>query len=299
MITNFSATLSIAIPTLANIAPLPIFPIASSLSTTDLILPADKPKLEYPPSDDDDWEVQSVDDTPAIPVPPPQHHIYPEVLAYLHTLHVMPAPLIDILRPNCKPTTPTDPVPFMPFSPPQFLQADPQDPAPPFKQIVNALVQCDVDMQVAWITREEEEEAWTPSPMGPQLNVHPGPRWHVNFEEATIHYVFQIPLDNGCYEIAPFIMIDWDTTSPELLGTCRQGCPIYAKHLHTYANEFPHPALNCRQEFFFADNQTHSEGVDWAMGQEGDDTICAEVICHCAACTKVIHCACQVTEMQE
>lgn len=123
------------------------------------------------------------------------------------------------LGPNHEPMTPTHPVPSMPLSPPPFLQVNPQDPAPPFEQIVNMLVQCDMDEQIKRVAREEEEEAWTPSPTGPQPNVHPGPGWQVNFEETTIHYVFQIPSDDGRHEIAPYVMINWNTTSPELLGT--------------------------------------------------------------------------------
>jgi len=74
---------------------------------------------------------------------------------------------------------------------------------------------------------------------------------------------------------------------------------VSAKHLHAQADEHPRPALDRRQEFFFTDNQTHSEGVDWAMQQEGDDTIRAEVIRHRAVRTKVIRRARQVAEMRE
>jgi len=118
-------------------------------------------------------------------------------------------------------------------------------------------------------------------------------------EDPGVRYAFQIPGADGRHEIAPFVMIDWSSTSPELLGTRGQGCPVHAKHLHTRADEHPHPALDRRQEFFFADNQTHSEGVDWAMQQEGDDTIRAEVIRHRAARMKVIRHARQVAEMRE
>jgi len=183
MITNFSATLSIAIPTLANIAPLPIFPIASGSST--------KPDLKYP-SSNNDWEVQSVNNTLALPIPPLQEQIHLEVLVHLHTLHVAtPAPPMYDLRLNRKPITPTDPVPSMPSLPPLFLQVDTQERAPSFEQIIDALVQQDVDAQIAHIAREEDEEARTPLLTGPQPGVHPGPGWHVNFEEAAIvatHY---------------------------------------------------------------------------------------------------------------
>jgi len=197
MIINFSATPSIAIPMLTNIPPPPIVPAATP---------------DFPHDDDNnDWEFQLVDTSTPIPVPPPQHHI--------HNEH-------DIIGPNHKPITPTDPIPSMPSSPPQFLQVNLQDPAPPFEQIVNTLIQHDVDAQVERATREEEEEGQTPSPTGPQPNVHLGPSWHVNFEEDAIHYVFQIPLDDGRYEIAHFIMINWNMMSPELLGMRGQCCKL-------------------------------------------------------------------------
>jgi len=301
MLDNFRNTPSIAIPAVRNLDPPPIFPTASGSGTT-----SEELELEYPP-DDDDWEVQSVESTPALPVPPPQHHIHPEVLAHLYTLHVdTPTPPVGTAPPtgdlgaNRKPITPTDPVPSMPLSPPQFLQLDPLDAAPPFAQVINVLVQHDVDAQVARITREEEEEGRTPTPNGPRPGVHPGPGWAKNCEDRGVNYIFLIPTDPPQqFKIAPFVSIDWSSTSPELLGTRGLGCPVHAKHLHARADEFPRPALDRRQEFFFADNQTHSDGVDWAMRQEGDDTLRAEVICHRAARTKVIRRARQVAELRE
>ena len=278
MLVNFSATPSIAIPTIRNLDPPPIFPTTSGSG-----LAAQEPELEYP-AEDDDWEVQSVESGPALPIPPPEH-IHPEVLAHLHTLHVdNPAPPLHDLGPNRKPITPTDPVPAMPSSPPQFLQVDPLDAAPSFTDVVDALVQCDVDAQVARIAREEEDKARTPSLTGPQPGVHPGPGWRVNFKDTGVHYMFYIPTDDAQRaEIAPFVMIDWNTTSPELLGMRGRGCPVHAKHLHACADEFPRPAFDRRQEFFFEERQTHSEGVDWAMQQEGDDTLRAEVVRNRAA----------------
>jgi len=171
---------------------------------------------------------------------------------------------------------------------------------PPFEQIVNVLVQRDVDAQVARITREEEEEGRTPTPNGPRPGVHPGPGWAKNCEDHGVNYIFLIPTDPPQrYEIAPFVSINWSLTSPELLGTCGLGCPVHAKHLHARADEFPCAALDRRQEFFFADNQTHLDGVDWAMQQEGDDTLHTEVIRHRAARTKVICRAHQVAELHE
>jgi len=123
-----------------------------------------------------------------------------------------------------------------------------------------------MDAQIARIAREDKEEGRTPTPNGAQPGIHPGPGWAKNCEDTGINYIFQIPTDPPQrYEIAPFISIDWNSTSPELLGTCRRGCPVFAKHLHAQADEFPQAALDRWQEFFFADNQTHSDSMDWAM----------------------------------
>jgi len=301
MLVNFRATPSIAIPAVRNLDPPPIFPTASGSGTT-----AEELELEYPP-DDDDWEVQSVESAPALPVLPPHHHIHATVLEHLHTLHVDTstppvgnAPPIGDLGANREPITPTDPVPSMPSSPPQFLQADPLDAAPPFEQIINALVQRDVDAQVERIAREEAEEGRTPTPTGPQTGTHPGPGWAKNCEDHGINYVFLIPTDppQRC-EIAPFVTIDWNTASPELLGTRGRGYPVHSKPLHARADEFPRAAFDRRQEFFFADHQTHSDGVDWAMRQEGDDTLRAEVIRHRAMRSGVIRRARQVADLRE
>ena len=241
MIINFRATPSIAIPAVRNLDPPPIFPTASGSGTI-----MDEPELEYP-ADDDDWEVQSVESTPALPVLPPHHHIHAAVLEHLHTLHVDTTtppvgntPPISDLGANREPITPTDPVPSMPSSPPQFLQADPLDAAPPFEQVVNALVQRDVDAQIARIAREEAEEGRTLTPNGPQPGTHPGPGWAKNCKDRGVNYIFLIPTDPPQqFEIAPFVSIDWSSTSPELLGTRGLGCPVHAKHLHARADEFP------------------------------------------------------------
>ena len=295
MLTNLSATLSIAIPAAHNLDPPPIFPTASGSGMV-----TEEPELEYP-AKDDDWKVQSVDDTPALPILPPHHEIYLEVLDHLHTLHIaVPTPPMHELGPNREPITPTNPVPSMPSSPPLFLQVDPLDAAPSFADVVNALVQHDVNAQITRIVQEEEEERRTPSPTSTQPGIHPGPGWHANFKEAAIHYMFRIPSDAPQrFKIAPFIMINWDTTSPKLLRTCSRGCPVHTKHLHACADEFPCPAFDHHQEFFFTEHQTHSDGVDWAMQQEGDDTLQAEVVRNCAAHARAVRVACRVADARE
>src|SRR5260221_14248479 len=91
-----------------------------------------------------------------------------------------------------------------------------------------------------------------------------------------IQHAFLIPTSDERCEVAPFVHIDWDTTSPELLGTLGRSCPVYSRCLHARADDVPRPSFNQQQEFFFTKGQVHSERVDWALEQENDDTLRAE-----------------------
>src|SRR5712691_10751073 len=259
VLSAFASTPSIAIPFLLNVPPPPIAVDEPIALTTEAL--------------DDDWEIESQTFTPPLPIPPP--------------LHQFP---IDVIGPNREPMTPTDPVPSFPSSPrPPSLTPLPATPPPLFDLVVNTLVQFDTEAAIEAATREEEDRQRTPSPTGPQPNVHPGPGWRTNFEDPGVRYAFQIPSSDGRREIAPFIQIDWDTSSPELLGTLGRSCPVYSRPLHARTDDVPRPSFDRRQEFFFADGQVHSEGVDWAMEQENDDTLRAEVIRHRAVRAQVTH----------
>src|SRR5712691_4748186 len=248
VLTAFASTPSIAFPALLNLPP-PSIPEAT-------------PVVHENDQLDDDWEIESQTFTPPLPIPPP--------------LHQFP---IDVIGPNREPMTPTDPVPSFPSSPrPPSLTPLPATPPPLFDLVVNTLVQFDTEAAIEATTREEEDRQRTPSPTGPQPNVHPGPGWRTNFEDPGVRYAFQIPTTDGRREVAPFIQIDWNTTSPELLGTLGHSCPVYSRSLHARADDVPRPSFDRRQEFFFTEGQTHTEGVDWALKQENDDTLRAEVI---------------------
>ena len=88
-------------------------------------------------------------------------------------------------------------------------------------------------------------------------------------------------------------------TNPELLGTLGRSCPVYARSLHACPDEYPRPAFDLRQEFFFAEGQLHTEGVDWAVNQENDDTLRAEIMCHRVAKAQVVRRARQLADLQE
>lgn len=251
------------------------------------------PTLQYP-------DANSTASTPPIPIPPfTQGPTNEELTAFNEALTVMAN------NEGLGPTTLPDPVPPMPTSPPPFLPDGPIDASPSYArdeevdEVMNALVLRDVEAAAAALAREEEERRRTPSPTGPQPGVHPGPGWSVNFEDPGFRYVFNIPSDGEQRELATFVQIDWNATNPELLGTLGRSCPIYARSLHARPDEFPRPAFDLQQEFFFADKQTHTAGVDWAMEQENDNSLRAEVIRHRAAKALVVRRARQLADLRE
>src|SRR5712691_12501821 len=67
----------------------------------------------------------------------------------------------------------------------------------------------------------------------------------------------------------------------------------------TPLDDIPCPSFDRRQEFFFTDGQVHSEGVDWAMEQENDDTLRAEVIRNRATHARVTCRARQLADLRE
>ena len=268
----FSSTPSVALPLLlgeTSPSPSMILSVANHSNHTS-------PTLKYPK------EEESSSSSLPLPVPPP---ITDQEIAEINAAVLAMA---NLPGPNREPITPTDPIPSMPSSPPPFLENGPIDASPQYNEVINALVQCDVEAAVAALDREEEDHQRTPSPTGPQPNVHPGPGWSVNFEDPGFRYVFNIPNGDGQREIAPFVQIDWNATNPELLGTLGHACPVYVHSLHARPDEFPHPAFDLRQEFFFAEGQVHTDGVDWAMNQENDDSLRAEVMHHRAAKAQVV-----------
>src|SRR5712691_319090 len=107
----FASTPSIALPFLLNVPPPPITINELRTAQIEEVL-------------DDDWEIESLCNTPPLPIPPPLPH-FP----------------VDVIGPNREPMTPTDPVPSFPSSPrPPSLTPLPTTPPPLFDLAVNALV---------------------------------------------------------------------------------------------------------------------------------------------------------------
>jgi hypothetical protein len=125
---------------------------------------------------------------------------------------------------------------------------------------------------------EDREEAQTPAPDGPIPGVHPGLGWFRNANEETGSPIFsEYVLEDGLEIIAPYYQFDMDTDSPELLLTRGRRCTVHSRTLRARKDPYPHPALTRKQRYSFEADQPFSRLVDWALDQEEDDTLKAEV----------------------
>jgi hypothetical protein len=125
---------------------------------------------------------------------------------------------------------------------------------------------------------QDREEAQTPAPGGPMPGVHPGFGWFRNTNEETGSPIFrEYVIDDGLEIIAPYYQLDMDTDSPELLLTRGRRCTVHSRTLRARKDPYPRPALTRKQRYSFEADQPFSRLVDWALDQEGDDTLKAEV----------------------
>jgi hypothetical protein len=125
---------------------------------------------------------------------------------------------------------------------------------------------------------EDREEACTPAPGGPMLGIHPGFGWFRNANEETGSPIFcEYVIDDGLEIIAPYYQLDMDTNSPKLLLTRGCRCTVHSRTLRARKDPYPCSALTCKQRYSFEADQPFSRLVDWALDQEEDDTLKAEV----------------------
>ena len=125
---------------------------------------------------------------------------------------------------------------------------------------------------------KDRKEAQTPAPGGPMPGVHPGFGWFCNTNEETRSPIFhKYVIDDGLKIIAPYYQLDIDTNSSELLLTCGQQCTVHSCTLRAHKDPYPCPALTCKQWYSFEADQPFSHLVDWALNQEEDNTLKAEV----------------------
>jgi hypothetical protein len=128
------------------------------------------------------------------------------------------------------------------------------------------------------LNHKDREENRTPAPNGPMLGVHPGVGWRRNLNDETGNPIFAEYLINGDLEIiAPYSQYNMDSDSPELLLTRSQRCLVHSHTLRARKDPYPLPALTRKQRYSFDADQPFFRLVDWAVDQEEDDTLKAEV----------------------
>jgi hypothetical protein len=125
---------------------------------------------------------------------------------------------------------------------------------------------------------EDREETRTLAPGSPIPGVHPGFGWFCNANEETGSPIFrEYLIDDGLEIIAPYFELDMDTDSPKLLLTHGRQCTVHSHTLRAHKDPYPRPALTHKQRYLFEADQPFSCLMDWALDQEEDDTLKAEV----------------------
>ena len=184
----------------------------------------------------------------------------------------MPSPIL----PNCKVIMPTSPVPRY-ISPPPYptmlpdhfdVASTPSCPPTPAMEQVLAAIKAEV------VAKAVEDAQ-------PQPRILPGPEWFCNFEDPGYRFFKLIADPTGQLHIAPFVYINLMAPSPQLLMMNGKNCPIHSHPLHARPEEISHAAYDCRQNFLFNGQQLHTPAVDWAIEQEDNITLTAEVRRYC------------------
>jgi hypothetical protein len=94
--------------------------------------------------------------------------------------------------------------------------------------------------------REQREMLRTPTPDGPQPDVHPGVGWIPN-QILPDWKLPNVPDGNGT-TTAKFILIDMtDDDGPSVLGTQGKNCPTSCRPLRVTRARFPQHPSNCKQ----------------------------------------------------
>ena len=180
----------------------------------------------------------------------------------------MPSPIL----PNREPITPTSPVPHY-ISPPPYLTTPsdhfdvasiPSHPLTPMLEHVLAAIEAEVVAEAVEDTQ-------------PQPGMLPGPEWFCNFEDPGYRFFKLIPDPTGQLHITPFVRVDLMAENPQLLMTNSRNCHIHSHPLHARPEETPHAAYDRQQNFLFNRRQIHTPAMDWAIEQEDDITLTAEV----------------------
>jgi len=212
-----------------------------------------------------------------LPVPPPYFHdsvsIMPPATSATNSTYtspVIPAFIEDV--PSCSPS------PISPMAMVLYQQAK-----------TNTLKAKAMDTDI---------EGQTPSPNGPQPEVHPGPRWKDNFDAVGTRHFFVIP-DGKEDIIAPFISYNLHATFPKLLATNGRGCVVHSCPLHTCPVGQHHTAISPKDELLLTSGMQFTDLVDWALHKEDNATLIREVQYFRTHNSKATQLACRIGVLKE
>jgi len=190
-----------------------------------------------------------------LPIPPPYFHdsisIMPPATSATNSMYtspIIPAFIKDV--PSCSPS------PISPIAMVLYQQAETKT----------------LDTKAM----DAEAEKRTPSPTGPQPGIHPGPGWQDNFNTTGTCHFFIIP-DSEEDVIVPFISYNLHMTFPEVLATNGHNCSVHSCPLHARPVGHHHTAISSKDELLLTKGMQFTDLVDWALVNEGNETLQGKV----------------------
>jgi hypothetical protein len=110
-----------------------------------------------------------------------------------------------------------------------------------------------------------------------EFGVIPGPDWHRHVEGVSPQHDYTIPGLGGSPIHAPFYRYDFLPDYPELLLSRGRNCPSHSHPLRAREDPYPQRVLTSKEGYTFFPGETFTPMVDFAVQQEGDETLRAEV----------------------
>ena len=99
--------------------------------------------------------------------------------------------------------------------------------------------------------------------------------------------MIQIPDGDDGQQVTPFVHIVIDEKDPQLKATMGQGCPVIQLPLHTRPDPYPWPMLTDTQMKIFQSGKLHIPFINWALAEDKDPSLQAEVYQYWAQQKKV------------
>jgi hypothetical protein len=118
----------------------------------------------------------------------------------------------------------------------------------------------------------------TPTPeVVEEFRVIPGGNWHQNIKGVAPQHDYTIPGLGGWPMDAPFYRYDFLPDYPKLLLSRGCNCPSHSHPLRVREDPYPRRVLTSKEAYTFFPGETFTPMVNFAIRQEGDETLHAEV----------------------